>query len=181
MVLTHCGVDVERASLRLISTAYRKRMDIQQLFVEVDKTAQVRERLPAFERHWHSVRSILESDTKPANPELIAGCRSCEFFRQECIGQGIEHSIFELPNLHPNRLMRLKGDNTLTSPAYPGNTSYPKSTGELSTACSIIARSCTMSCRPSWRKSNGLCSTSTLRLSRPSCLCTTLYRHLSRC
>jgi hypothetical protein len=105
MVLKRAGVKVVAAELMLICRDYRKGQTTSHLFARLDQTEAVNQRLTEFDALWDAVDKSTTGTTP--KPKLISACRSCPHFEADCLGKGIEHSIFCLPRLHANRLAAL--------------------------------------------------------------------------
>lgn len=105
-VLRRTGVRVTKASLVLLSRAYRFGNGSDLLFEILDKTGDVDARVVDFARLADSLPAMLFADTRPA-AFLLSACRDCDFFETDCLGVGIAHSVLELPGLHHTKLKRL--------------------------------------------------------------------------
>ena len=106
MVLTRAGVRIVKASLMLISKDFRLGMGDDKLFVEVEKTAEVQARMKEFLPLWGDVDALTRRAIRP-QPTLMFDCRRCEFWATDCLGQGVEDHVFELPRLNQARFERL--------------------------------------------------------------------------
>jgi len=106
MVLRRAGLQVEKASLLLLSRQYRFGGEAQTLFDEVDKTNDVNVRAVDFNRNADGVVQALFGDSQPA-AVLLSACRDCDFFESDCLGVGLTHTVLELPGLHHTKLKRL--------------------------------------------------------------------------
>jgi hypothetical protein len=106
MVAKRCGTNVVRASLLLISRAYRRGMGPAQLFATSDQTEEVNERLPAFESTWEETERLTGGSVRPT-PALCGQCRDCDYFDSLCLGRGVKHPVFSLPALHASKLLEL--------------------------------------------------------------------------
>jgi hypothetical protein len=104
-VMRHCGVQVSRVSLMLVSRDYRLGMPDEDLFAVVDHTEDVAGRAAELEPLW---RGIEESTRAPERPEprLILDCRRCGAF-PECLGKGVDNHIFDFPRLSRRRFDEL--------------------------------------------------------------------------
>jgi predicted RecB family nuclease len=112
MVLKRAGVKIVAAELMLISRDYRKGQPTSNLFQRLDETEAVNERLPDFDAAWDELDKTTSGKEQPT-PKLISECRSCPHFEADCLGKGIEHSVFCLPRLHKNRLAALADDGII--------------------------------------------------------------------
>jgi hypothetical protein len=106
MVFRRAGLPVIRASLVLLSRAFRFGDEPDRLFEVVDVSNDAFDRATEFERAADAVAQGLFGDA-PAKPELGSACRDCAFFDGECLGTGIAHTVLEIPNLHHKKLKRL--------------------------------------------------------------------------
>lgn len=98
MVAQRSGLRVTKASLILISRTYRKGMPVTQLFVEVDRTYELQERLPEFAMMWDEVHDATTGTERPL-AALNGLCRNCEFFDSECLGRDIANPLHQLPRI----------------------------------------------------------------------------------
>ena len=110
-VARKCGTSVSKASLLLISSEYRKGDDVDRLFMEVDYTGGVNERLSTFEPIWSEIQE--KTDGSRPEPTLIGACRKCEFFASHCLGNGIENPITELYGIRSEKIQLLGQSNIL--------------------------------------------------------------------
>lgn len=105
MVLTRWGLSISSASLLLISKEYRLGMDDQHLFVESDYTVEALARAEELESAMDLVEALTSASAKP-EPELKYACRQCPLFH-DCTGKGVEHPVFEIPNLREQKFNTL--------------------------------------------------------------------------
>lgn len=112
MVLKRAGLEVVKASLLLISRAYRFGGSADRLFVELDKTTDVLARVEKFEGSANCQLDILFNNTPPI-PVLCPACRECDYFKEPCLGAGFAHTVLEIPGLHPKKLQQLSGAGTV--------------------------------------------------------------------
>lgn len=106
MVIKHRGFDVKNISLVLISKDYRLGMDERKLFVEINHTEDVLERVGQFEPFWDVINQLTKAPIQP-DPNLRKECKECPVFDQ-CLGSDIENHIFDIPRLHQTKFDRLK-------------------------------------------------------------------------
>ena len=106
MVLKKNGLAVAKASLVLLSRDYRRGQDVDALFDILDTTLEVRERAAAFDQAADNVAGALLAERRPTSV-LVTACRRCEYFAEECLGSGHEHTVIELPNLHHTKFKKL--------------------------------------------------------------------------
>jgi len=105
MVIYRSGFNISNASLLLISRDFRLGMENEELFVEIDHTGEVLDRIEVFKPFWEPIEKITEESVKP-EAELLFECRKCELF-QECLGRDIENHIFDIPRLTQSKFDRL--------------------------------------------------------------------------
>jgi hypothetical protein len=105
MVVDHCGLDIGRVSLLLVSRDYRLGMPDNDLFVEIDHTGEVLQKVEELKPLWHDIEEITRATVMP-EPRLIYECRQCEFF-SECIGKDITNHVFTLPRLNKTKFGEL--------------------------------------------------------------------------
>lgn len=101
MVTSKCGLNISRVSLLLVSRDYRLGMPDERLFVEIDHTDEVRQRVEELKPIWQVIEEVTRAPEKPS-PQLTYDCRQCELFG-ECVGKDIENHIFNLPRLNEAR------------------------------------------------------------------------------
>lgn len=105
-VLRRGGLSVQKASLVLLSRGFHYGDGPDRLFEILDKTAEVNGRVAEFEASAGVMSAALFADQRPS-PVLLSACRDCDFFRTDCLGVGIIHSVLEIPALHYTRLKKL--------------------------------------------------------------------------
>lgn len=106
MVAKRAGCNISTISLLLISKDYRLGMDDKNLFIEIDHTVEVLERVEMFNQLYDQIRAITQASAKP-EPELRRECKYCPLF-DECLGKGIQHHILEIPRLLQKKFELLK-------------------------------------------------------------------------
>lgn len=105
MVADRSGLNISNVSLMLISKDFRLGMKNENLFVEIDHTDEVLDRVEKFKPFWEPIEKITRKSVKP-EPELRFECRKCELFK-ECLGRDIENHIFDLPRLSQSKFDKL--------------------------------------------------------------------------
>ena len=105
MVLRSCGLNVSSISLLLVSKDFRLGMDNKDLFIEIDHTEEVLQKVEEFEPLWEFVDKITGQDVQPKS-NLVFECRNCPLFK-ECLGSGIENHIFDIPRLSASKFKQL--------------------------------------------------------------------------
>lgn len=106
MIIENCGVKVNKISICLVSKDFRLGMPLDNLFVEIEHTEEVNERVREFKEVADSVVKVLESENKPSNP-IEFHCKKCGFFL-DCSKQKIEEHIFSLPRLSAKKYSELQ-------------------------------------------------------------------------
>jgi len=106
MVFRRFAVPITRASLLLLSRAYRHGDGADRLFVEVDVTEEALERAAEFRTSADSIARTLFHYEAP-DPKLGPACRDCAEFGTECLGARLEHTVLEIPGLHYRKLLQL--------------------------------------------------------------------------
>ncbi|MBI5042460.1 MAG: DUF2779 domain-containing protein [Nitrospirae bacterium] len=105
MVIGQCGFDISTVSLRLISKDFRLEMKNENLFVEIDHTDEVLDRIEVFKPFCEPIEKITRQSVKP-EPKLRFECRKCELFK-ECLGKEIDNHIFDIPRLSQSKFDKL--------------------------------------------------------------------------
>ena len=105
MVTDRCGFDISMVSLLLISKDFRLGMKNENLFVEIDHTDDVLNRVEEFKTFWEQIEKITRKSVKP-EPKLRFECRKCPIFK-ECLGKDIENHIFNIPRLTQSKFNEL--------------------------------------------------------------------------
>ncbi len=112
MVIQRAGHPVAKASLVLLSREFRFGDGPGHLFEVIDVTGEVIARVAEFEEVADSIALALFAETSPT-PKLVSTCRNCDFFADDCLGSGLEHTVFELPGLHHTKLKRLSAEGII--------------------------------------------------------------------
>jgi CRISPR/Cas system-associated exonuclease Cas4 (RecB family) len=105
LVMNQCGYRISRVSLLLLNKEFRLGMPGGTLFVEIDHTRDVLEKVKEFESLWQSLEEITRGPSMP-KPSLRYECKKCEVFR-DCVGEGIDNHIFDLPRLSTSKFQEL--------------------------------------------------------------------------
>ncbi len=106
MVLMRAGLDIQSASVKLVSKDYRLGMDDTALFSEVDHTDDALIRATEFSRFWDEVQKLTSAASMP-KPELRLECKKCSLFSR-CVGDGIENHVLEIPRLSQKKFDALR-------------------------------------------------------------------------
>ncbi|MBA7673142.1 hypothetical protein ES703_81330 [subsurface metagenome] len=105
MVAGNAGLEISDCSLMLLSRDYHLGMEDDKLFIEINHTEEVLLQAKEFADHCDFVRQIISQDSKP-EVEIKLKCKNCEKFK-ECVGQGIENHIFDIPRLGEKKFQKL--------------------------------------------------------------------------
>jgi Domain of unknown function(DUF2779) len=105
-VLRRSGLVVTSASLVLLSRAYQFGDGSGLLFEILDETAEVNARAALFESMADILVAALFANVRPT-ALLLSACRDCVYFKTDCLGTGVSHSVLEIPGLHHTKLRRL--------------------------------------------------------------------------
>ncbi|MBU7036445.1 MAG: DUF2779 domain-containing protein [Theionarchaea archaeon] len=101
LVMSLCGCKISRVSLMLLDRNFRLGMPDDSLFVEIDHTMDVLEKVKEFESCWQSLEESTRGPSMP-EPSLRYECRGCDLFR-DCVGKGVDNHIFDLPRLSESK------------------------------------------------------------------------------
>src|SRR5262245_26555567 len=77
------------------------------MFVAVDFTDLVRPRMVELEAMSAAVVAAALQNDRPT-PSLTLACRGCEFFATDCIGAGVNDSLFAIPRLSASEFEELR-------------------------------------------------------------------------
>ncbi len=105
MVIDRCDFEISAVSLVLVSKDFRLGMKNEQLFVEIDHTDEVLDRVEEFKLFWKPIEEITRRSVKP-EPALRFNCRKCGLFK-ECVGRDIENHVFDIPRLTQSKFDKL--------------------------------------------------------------------------
>ncbi len=97
-----CGIELKKMSLFLVSKNYRIGMDNRDFFVEVNCTEEVNNRKSDFINRIDDISNITGLPDRP-EPKLIYQCKNCDFYKNDCLGKGVDDSVFDLPYLSENK------------------------------------------------------------------------------
>jgi hypothetical protein len=119
-VLRRSGLVVRKASLVLLSRGFRYGDGAGLLFDILDKTIEVNYRVSDFEESADVIAGALFAGDRPY-PVLLSACRSCDFFKTDCLGAGVPHSVLEIPGLHHTKLKRLSAEGIIDQSELPND------------------------------------------------------------
>jgi len=105
MVINRSGLNTSNVSLMLVSKDFRLGMKNKDLFVEIDHTDEVLNRVEEFKPFWEPIEKITKKSVKPES-KLCYECRKCELFKG-CLGRDIENHIFDIPRLSQSKFDKL--------------------------------------------------------------------------
>jgi CRISPR/Cas system-associated exonuclease Cas4 (RecB family) len=97
LVFNLSNYKISKIYLMLISRDFRLGMDNDRLFLKIDHTEEVIERMLLFKKCYSEIEKITRAKTKPA-AELKFTCKKCPLFK-DCVGKDIKNHIFDLPRL----------------------------------------------------------------------------------
>lgn len=97
MVIELCGSSLCNASVMLISKDFKLGMKNESLFIEIDHTEEVFNRVYEFKRVFKQIKKLTNMPEKPT-PYLQFECRGCKIFK-DCVGKKIDNHIFDIPRL----------------------------------------------------------------------------------
>jgi hypothetical protein len=106
MVAEHAGLRTGQCSLILVSPGFRLGMPHEKVFVEKDRTAEVRKLTSLLEPMMEPLEEVTRKGDRPL-PGLRYECRDCMLFAQ-CVGKDAKHHIFSLPELSKKKFYELR-------------------------------------------------------------------------
>ncbi len=111
MVVQGCDFKMAKVSLLLISKEFRLGMPTRSLFTGIDHTLEVLDRIKDFASIKTEINQKTSARVKP-RPEFLYACRDCDQFKS-CVGEKIEHPIFEIPRLGESKFNELKANGII--------------------------------------------------------------------
>lgn len=105
MIAQAAGLSPSVVSLMLIDRNYRFGMPTEKLFVKLDMTEKVLDRVEEFKTVFDFVDAI-SCTPNEAEPNLTFKCKNCIQFN-ECHGEDTEAHIFEIPRIRQNKIEEL--------------------------------------------------------------------------
>ncbi len=105
LIINRSGVNITQSSLLLLSKDYRLGMDNKDLFVEVDCTDKVQQRVEVFDSFWDKTKEITSQGSAPEH-NLQLKCRKCDIF-SDCEGKETVNHIFDIPRLSQGKFDNL--------------------------------------------------------------------------
>ncbi|MBN1127115.1 MAG: DUF2779 domain-containing protein [Sedimentisphaerales bacterium] len=117
MIALQAGLKIIGCSLLLLSPNYRLGLPVKDLFQEISLTLETFQKAKEFWLEYDRVLHILQRTTKP-HPELRWECQNCLYF-PACMGQGIENSIFDLPQLNHTKFCHFREQDIQTIDQIP--------------------------------------------------------------
>ncbi len=119
LVFKLSGYKISKISLMLISRDFRLGMGNDKLFVEIDHTEKVIERMLEFITSYSEIEQITRASTKP-KAELRFTCKKCPIFK-DCVGKDIKNHIFDLPRLKESKFKELLSQGIVQIEDIPDN------------------------------------------------------------
>ncbi len=105
-VFTRAGIAIDVVSLMLLNRNWRLGAPAADLFIELDCTAEAKQRSGDAIARFDRLSTELASSVPPEAP-LRFYCKSCPHFETQCHGVGIESHIFDLPRLSDKKFTTL--------------------------------------------------------------------------
>ncbi len=105
LVLNLSNYKISKISLILISRDFRLGMANDKLFVEIDHTKEVVERMLQFKTYYSEMEQITRASSKP-EAKLQFTCKKCPLFK-DCVGKNIKNHIFDIPRLSQSKFKDL--------------------------------------------------------------------------
>ncbi len=105
MLMDHCGYEVSEVSLLLIAKTFRLELRDEDLFVEMDHTDEVLDRVEDLKPLGERIDVLTGAPEKP-KAELRLACRKCALFKT-CLGRDIPNHIFDIPRLSATKFDKL--------------------------------------------------------------------------
>ncbi len=111
MVIDKCGIDISNISIVLISKDYRLGMEDKMLFVEVNYSDEVMERVEFFKQCCDSL-DVMTRASKIPEPVYKSNCKRCPAFK-DCLGKDTDNPVFDIPRLSDTKFDKLKENRIL--------------------------------------------------------------------
>ena len=105
-VLKGGKVSLNKIELMRISKDWRLGKSVSSLFVLMDCKNDAISRAEVFSGLASKIRESISANEKP-KPTLQKLCKDCDYFSTKCIGQGINHSILEIPRITDDKAEEL--------------------------------------------------------------------------
>jgi len=112
LIAQQSGIKTSNIFLQLINKEYRLGMPRENLFVRINCTGDVLEKVKEFTPHLPKVDYFVHSQDEP-EPEPTINCKKCSEFKQ-CIGKDIENPIFQIPRLSEKAFTALSSAGILS-------------------------------------------------------------------
>jgi len=119
LVFNLSNYKISKISLKLISRDFRLGMANDKLFVEIDHTEEVIERMLQFTTYYSEIEQITSASTKPG-AELKPTCKKCPLFK-DCVGKDIKNHIFDMPRLSQSKFKDLLSQGIVQIEDIPDN------------------------------------------------------------
>jgi predicted RecB family nuclease len=112
LIVQKSGFKPSNIFLQLINKEYRLGMPLENLFVRINCTGDVLEKVREFSPYLLKVDQIFHSPDEP-EPEPTINCKKCSEFKH-CIGKDIENHIFQIPRLSEKAFTALSSGGILS-------------------------------------------------------------------
>jgi hypothetical protein len=112
LIAQKSGFNISNIFLQLINKEYRLGMPLENLFVRINCTADVLDKVKKFSPNLSKVDHILHAADEP-QPEPTMNCKKCSEFKQ-CIGKDIENHIFQIPRLSEKSFTALSSEGIVS-------------------------------------------------------------------
>lgn len=112
LIAQKSGFKPSNILLQLINKEYRLGMPLENLFVRINCTGDVLEKVKEFTPSLSKIDQIVHAADEP-KPEPTMNCKKCSEFKQ-CIGKDIENHIFQIPRLSEKSFTALSAEGILS-------------------------------------------------------------------
>lgn len=119
-VLTGAKIPLNKIEIMRISKDWRFGKSIASLFEVKDCKEEVILRAEIFKSIATDLKTSIISNEKP-KPKLQKICKKCDYFSTKCIGQGVSHSILEIPRITDDKALDLYSNGIIEIKDVPDN------------------------------------------------------------
>ena len=137
LIFDQSNYNISKISLILISRDFRLGMDNDKLFVEIDHTEEVIDRMLQFKTCYNEIEQITRASTKP-DTELQFTCKKCGLFK-DCVGKDIKNHIIDIPRLSQAKFNDLLSQEIVQVEDIPDN--FPLTENQLKVRNHVISNS----------------------------------------